>query len=742
MHARISYIQHFILLVTFGLLAACSDSNTTEPSQIPITEKVLFPFIQDHTLYNFNPDTGTNKKLAESNKFLMIGLDIDQSEASTNDEDSSDTFLNHTDLPEYVVYVEDQTLRLYDLFTRRDHLLTSFAATNEQTDDEFICDLKPSITVDKAHFDAKEILFKHEESVYIKTSTFETCEGTPSSFKYFEIKIEDSFTETFEIRRTTLLKHEHFHTHQHEHDYDHENDHEGNHNHVQDEIGVTLEEGHKHDIDGHEFDENYPDEAPHDHSHSDNNPDTLHTHKHGFNVKDRKNHEHKHEHIHDFKYIIMDEHKFNDDPDTSPEKIHNKSSNQLTETETLPVLVGKRHVIDSALMYAGSPIVDINNKRLGYLGFNNSDPAPAKASYKFFETIDDGTEKIESWKISSSEFLIQPEDYSGFIDRNFSNAVMIEFNRKMVKWNLEDLFDDDKNIERQANIDSPMFTRPLTSQDTYNGARYSINKTNDSIVIYEAVEEIIVDQITLEKSIKTNRMLYTVIGDQAQTLLRTIVDETMELSTFALFPKHIVTLKKFADDTGNAGSSVTRTQYTTELGTLEETVNPISDLTRIYLYPNDIMTISTQDDSNPVFHANYYDSNLTKKDFSPDLENTIFGSISDQRPKAVTAEPSPILLHSETTVTPNSNSPLTALSEPGVYLLDRVPTPFEWQDNFLGTVPTTVTIAYGATIHNELFAQITIQESLTLPETHKTFYFNPNDPTTEMVLMYEEVFNE
>jgi len=723
MHARISLIQYFILLATFCVLAACTDSNTTEAPPTPIIEEALFPFIQNHSLYNFNPETGEKEKLAESNKSLMIGLDIDQSEPAVEEDDDSETTLIHTALPEYVVYVKDQTLRLYDVFTRHDHLLTSFATTNEQNNDEFICDLKPSVTIDKEHLDKNEILFKNEASVYIKVSSNEDCTGNPTSFKYFQIQIEDSFTETFEIRRTTLLKHEHFHTHQHEHDYDHDNDHEGNHAHIGD----------------HAIDPNYPDEAPHDHSHNDTKPDKLHSHKHSesvLNSKDRKNHEHKHEHTHGFKYIIMDEHKFNDDPDTSPENVHNNPINHLTETETLPVLVGKKHVIDSALMYSGNPIVDLRNKRFGYLGFNNSDPESDEASYRFFEVVEDGNEKRELWKMTNSEFSVQPEDYWGYIDRDFSDAVMIEFNWKMVKWDLEDLFDDDKTAERQSSIDNPMFNRTHTPEATYNRAEYSINKTSDAIVIHDVIQETIQDKVTQEESTQEVEVLYTVSKEGTQSLVHTFKDENLDSFDFILLLNDIINLKNFSDDSGDLGSSVTNTDLT---NLLEHTLNPISALTRTIPYSDNSLAISTQDYAGSHWNANYYSSNLIKK-FTLDLENATWGTLLDQR----TISPSPysfapILLHSNTEEDDLTLS-MSALSEPNVYLFNQF-TPND-KGELLGTVPTMVSYAYDAIIHNELFAQITIQEALTLPITYKTYYFNPDDPTTEMELMYEEVLND
>jgi hypothetical protein len=755
MHAKFCYIQHFILLATFCALAACSDSSTTEKSTIDIVEEVFFPYIQNSTLYNFNPDTGSSEKLVESNKFLMISLDIDESEAASLP-GTDTTYLDQTSLPEHIVYVEDQSLRLYDLHTRHNHILTSFTATTDQDNDEYICDLKPAITVDERNLAENEILFKNDTSVYIKTSTTETCTGSPSSFRYFEIKIKESFTETFRIRRTRLLPHEHFHTHQHEHQYDHDNDHNGDHDHAKNDHPSDPENGDLHDSDGHQIEQDpnnpelpkYPNEAPHDHSHNDTYPDKLHDHSHGLNIKDRKYHEHKHEHEHDFRYILMDEHELEEDPAVSPEelkekvhKVHNNPINQITEIETHPVLEGKKHVIDEALMYAGNPIVDVRNKRFGYLGLNNSDPESAEPYYKFYEYIENGDEKIELWTITNSEFSIQPEDHSGAIDRNFSDAVMIEFNWKMVKWNIVDLFDDDKNTERKSSINNPLFSRSHAPEDIYNSAIYSINKSQNTIAIYEAIDSVVVDTVTNEESIQEIKMLYTVSTDGTQSLINTFIDDTMQLVFFTLFPNNLIAFKEFSNNSGRLSAAITYTGLGDTLeGSIESTLSPISDSTRAIIYPGDTLGMSVQDDSNPNWNASYFKSDLTPARLINDIENATWGRIFDRRPISNNLEYSPIILQSETAVTPDLNSSATALFEPNIYLLNTEDN--EWKGKLLGTVPTTVSFAYDAIIHNDLFAQITIEETPTLPKTLKTYYFNPDDPTTEMRLMFEEVFNE
>ena len=723
MHARISFIQYFILLAIFCVLAACSDSDTTEALPIPVTEAALFPFIQDHTLYNFDPKTGEKEKLAESNKLMMIPLDTDQSSIEQDEDDTN--YLEHTSLPEYIVYVQDQTLRVYDLYTRYDHLLIDFSASNDQEDNVFICQLKNIRTADIESLDGKKTLLKDERGVYVKTSTNENCnedEDTPN-FQYLEVEIADSYTKEFEIRRTRLLPHEHFHTHKHEHDYDHDNDNAGDHDHDSD----------------HEPDPNYPEEAPHNH---DYNHDDLHTHQHGIDViDDRKNHEHKHEHTHDFIYPILEEHKFSDTSPESVEAVHNNLKYQQIETETHPVLIGRiltvdlTLITDPTLMYA-TIIVDVNNSRFGYLGFNYSTTDPA---YKFFEIIGDDLDKQILWEISSDEFLIQPENGKGVINRSFSDSIMIEFNWKMVKWNEENLFNQSKNDERELSINQPFFQRE--QEDNYTSSYFTTN--NEDIMAIR--KKIIV-------SGEEKHAIYTVSKEGVESHVRTFdfdilednVEENLEDFQFTLFNDTLLTKKDFAINEEYSSTSYTKINIGSGI---ENTLFPkIFTPTRETFFQDPAFAISIEEDKElqdnediqRQWTSNYFNSDLeTPPGLDSDLQNTIWGRVSDRRVDSENNQFVPALLYSKPF--PNRHG----LSEPSVYFFDS--NTANGQGKKIGAVPTDVRSASDIIIYNQLFGKITIEEnSQDLNNTntvHKTYYFEPDDSTAEMKLMYEEVVN-
>lgn len=731
MHARISFIQYFILLATFCVLGACADSSITEIPPTPITEEASFPFIQDHTLYNFDPETGEKEKLAESNKSMMIPLDTDQSTLEQNEDDTN--YLEHTFLPEYIVYVQNQSLRVYDLYTRHDHLLIDFSTSNDQEDNVFICQLKNIRTADIESLNAKQLLIKDERRVYIKTSTNESCtvnEDTPN-FQYLEIEIADSYTETFDIRRTTLLAHEHFHTHHHEHDYDHENDHAGDHNH-DDGHEAEPETGDFHK-DGHQVNPDYPDEAPHDH---DYNHDDLHTHQHGIDAQDdRKNHEHKHEHTHEILYPILEDHKFSDTSPKSLEAVHNNPQNQQTKIETHPVLVGRNLTIeptlitDSTLMYA-TIIVDLNNSRFGYLGFNHSTTDPA---YKFYKIIGDELDKFKVWEMTNSEFSLQPENGKGLINTRFSDSIMIEFNWKMVKWNVADLFDDDKDVERAFSIDQPFFQRE--PEASYTPVDFSTNN-EDTMVIMKKIHE---------NDSKKNA-IYAVSKQGLEFHVRNLDDEGLDSINFTLFNTTLLTKKNFVIDTKYSGFSysIININSPIEQTLIPKTLTP----TREIFFQGPTFAISIEEDQetqtggdiSKQWTSHYFNSNLeTPSGLDSNLQNTTWGRVSDRRALSDNKQFVPALLHSKTTAHqfPNRHG----LSEPKAYLFDN--NTANGRGALIGTVPTDVRSFSDIIIHNQLFGNITIEENaqdLNIT-VHKTYYFNPDDPTIEMKLMYEEIVN-
>jgi len=632
------------------MLTACADSSTPEKALPELIKKVSFPFIQDGALYNLDPKTGEKEKLAESNKSMMISLDIDQSETVT---DNANTFLLHSALPEYVIYVEDQTIRLYDLYTTDDRIILSFSATDNQEENKYICDIKNLTTLDLDHLAKKQILYKDEKAFYVKTSTDDSCEGDASSFTYLQVKIENSFTETYTIRRTTLLNHAHQHTHQHDH------------------------------------------EPPHNHGHS-------------VDIDDFENHLHKHEHQHDFLYTEMDEHKYGDNPDI----IHNDSKNQEIEIETHPVLVGKKYIVDQALMYSGKPVVDLNNKQFGYLGFSNSGPVPA---YKFYEIIGDELDKFELWEITNNEFSVQPDNTFGTIQEGFVNTVFIEFNWKLIKLNIEDFFDDDRDKEREFSINNPIFYR--TPTNVYSPADYAINESKTLIAIK--------DQNTLYSFFNYTR------PQNPYPVLRALNDENLTKFEFNLLGSQVMAIKSFTENNVSLGTSITSIALPNGL---EKTLvaKHLGDLSYKFL-SGDRLALSLENLLNTTWSAQLYNANLGRT-FPSTSENTLWAEIIDKR--APTNSNTFIsIIKSDTSTTSDINGkPVLVNPSLHFFAIDAS----DKLGGLLAQIPGEVADIHSITILSDLFGTIKIEESTLEPEQTKTYFFNPDDPTDEIKLMYED----
>jgi len=437
-------------------LTACSESKTPSETLPDMVERVSFPYFKNFTLFGFNPLSGETEELVSSNKSLMITLDIDTSETESSESEDNEESITHSPLPEYVIYVRDQSLYLYDLETRYSHTLLSFAADNTNTIDSYICDLRKVITLDDFARKDKKVLYKEEKKVYIKTSELEDCSGDAASFTYLQINIEESPTETFQARRIVLNEHKHKHTHDHDHEGDHEHTHT---------LGT---------------DEPDPD--------NNNSP------------FDPSFHAHEHTHTHDLDLFgDLDVHQYLTNEEIN--EAHNNTINtsilkndviyQEVKFETHKVLVGKIRPAEPALMYAGRPIVDIENEQFGYLGFD-----PIEAAYKFYYIRDIITlEKELLWQVSDEEFLTQPISPSPLIDSEILSAttnrpsnyvilndgLVLEHNWKVIKFNLADLFDDDTDTERDFSLSNPIFTR--TEEASYKKANMHYNTGTNKIAI-------------------------------------------------------------------------------------------------------------------------------------------------------------------------------------------------------------------------------------------------------------------
>lgn len=472
-NAKFSFFVAAIISAFVSTLSGCSES-TKEAKPLPdIISKVHHPYIKGNALFSFEPESGESEKLIESELGMFLALDTDKSNPVSN-ENGSETFEN-TSSAEYFIAANKQTLHLYDLNTRKEHLIFSFkddlvvlAENNELTPapESYICDIQKVITLDEDARLGKVILYKDELKVYVKTSYNSDCTSNNQAYTYWQIDIINSQEETYTIRRKTLLEHSHDHTHFHDHN-----------------------------------DPNYAlaDEHNHEHILETGEPDLNNN---GMEF-DQNNHEHTHSHLHDF--IYSDDHFHEHLTKEEIDATHNSPRYQQITFETYPVLTGKQtslEGIDEALMYSGKPVVDVENRVFGYIGLNTKEN-----SYKFYSVIESNQiiKKELLWTLKSDLFsnidtqidpLSSLEKLVGAYNRrsNFiyaNKSIVLTAKDKLLYFTFEELFDDDEAEAREQRLLSPIFTSANDFGNTQSNFEY--NSLRNTMVIVEDLKVWFVD---------------------------------------------------------------------------------------------------------------------------------------------------------------------------------------------------------------------------------------------------------
>ncbi len=454
-----------ILTCTILMTSGCSET-TKEAKPLPdVIFPVYHPYIENGQVYSIEKEVeyGVSPKAGQSNELtrkllftvdsgLLLALDTDETVKSS--ENAVELF-EHTHMPEYIAYAKKHTLHVYDLDTRYDHEVFSFETDqfNPEATPGFICDLQKVITWDEETRLSKKVLFKDELAVYVKTSANEDCSEPEDGFKFWQINITSS-EETFKVRRRYLK--EHTHEHKHFHDHDNEDD------------ELFAEHDHKHTLEEGELD-------------SDGLP------------FDPKNHKHKHTHSHQFVYgpEHAHEHLTQDEIDV----IHNDKRFHEIRFETGFKLVGRKTTIESideALMYSGTPVIDIPQRNFGYLGLNSKEN-----SLKFYSVNLETLTKKLLWTLAHDDFANltnQPNPitdwkalvsyYNRPVNYQIINSNIAYFTpNKLYYFKLVDLFDDDREEERLESINQPFFSG--SSQPLALDQRSRYNPVSNMLAIVE-----------------------------------------------------------------------------------------------------------------------------------------------------------------------------------------------------------------------------------------------------------------
>jgi hypothetical protein len=698
-----------ILICSFALsITACSEADKVPETLPQFVEDLSFPYIIDSTLFSFDPETGTSEAVTfdddtddeidaitiKSNKQLITFLDTDRSRES---KDGDVSFLFHTPLPEYAAYVNDNELHLYDFHTRHDHLLYAFAESNDETEpSEYICDMQKVITADEEFRLDSKTLLKNEEKLYIKTN-FVAGDDEPDCnkppFNFYQIDIEESNENSFQVRRTVLNEHIHVSKHEHVNEDDHD---------------------HAHDFEEGELDNNG-------------------------NPFDPNNHEHDHTHTHEFLFSELDEHQHLSAIEI--EEVHQQSENQQTAFEEHPVLFGRKRIIDEALMNSGRPVSDTAEKTFGYLGINT-----AENKLKFYNVNFETFVKTELWSMTlptvdtdeQNQETANPLLSEQIEFKVTQDGILFTHQNKLIKLSMLSLFDDDQEALRELS-----FSQPIYTFEDFNSFSYYYDNEDDLIYIK--------DKLNLYRADSGNTSTAPAL------LKSFPPETVQDFSYFPTENRIIILKDLSPNDSsticqGSDLCSVTAISQSTQAFGLESTIYPKSTNAHKFI-PNlknldndaNFFAISSENKELQTMTAQTFDRNLNSI-YNPELSNTIWAKTYDLRNRAERKLRLSILSSSIGKTTETYNQP--ALSEASLFIYSPE-TLLGSQGASLGTIPSDTAQIYNITIFNEYFAIVQLKEAINPSAPIKTYFFPPEISSVnltgefgDMKLMFETELEE
>jgi hypothetical protein len=672
----------FFLVCLVMLVAACSETTKKAPELPDLVFQVHFPFINDSEVFSIENtlpygDTPKedelnileNKRLFSVPSGLLLALDTDQS--TKNTESSIETF-SHTALPEFIAYAKPQTLHIFDLNTRHDHEVYSFASdeffepaendVNSKSVSRYICDLQKVITWDEESRLSRKVLFKDEMAVYVKTSTQEDCSEAAEGFEYWQINIEASSNEEddYNIRRKVLK--EHSHQHRHFHDHSNEND------------PLFAEHDHIHVLEPGERDEDGLPFEPNDHKH-------------------------KHTHSHDFVY--GPEHAHDELTQEEIDAVHNDPKNHEIKFETHPKLVGKRTTItsiDEALMYSGTPVINTVTRNFGYLGLNSKTD-----SLNFYSVDLETLNKTLLWTqsdIKLADLINSPVNlthwealvpaYNRAVNfTSVKNGIVIYTTNNVFNFTLDSLFDDDASELRAQALTTPLFSSNVA--DSPINLRSHYNQVQNRLVITENNQVWLID---------FNEEL------PSPTLIKTFNEPNLHTIRAQAMGNSVMVSKTFAEDSVFSTSISTVNENGLETNTL---VTKTQD--EIHVSPQQdqsLLTIINNDDG--AYTARYLLNNFGSP--LPVLLETLWVSNAFDYRNNVETRIIAQLSSDNLPIIPGT------VEQPVIYLLDEEDS--SGRGESFGTVQNAVKSASNFVIFNEFYSILLYRNS----ENESFYYWN------------------
>ena len=314
---------------------------------------------------------------------------------------------------------------------------------------------------------------------------------------------------------------------------------------------------------------------------------------------------------------------------------------------THPILYGAKTTTEEALMYAGQPIFNSDIDKFGYLGIDSR-----SLELKFFLTDIEDLSKSILWRIQSDDFDLQAnfqQEYGAnsiatiIPSKNrlpshhlFYDSIMLEHGWDIVKLDLDHIFDDDRNVERDNSVENPIFSRDDSIFAEYKPLEVALSPTIDDDFIFSE-----------------NDRVYIVSGAALKsTLLIPQPSPPLLSSSLEYVNGRVVVKKQFT----NVYSSMTAL----DSRNIENTLAPYNTNTKLALtidsHPMLVANIEDKDDK--TWQSQVYGSGLSLTD---DLQQSLLAPHIDSREYSGQTT-SIVLMHENDT----TDSTFSALGQPSV----------------------------------------------------------------------------
>lgn len=205
-------INTFYCLTLFAalFLSGCSDSeplgNFSDPN---VVTPVKYPFISEGVVYEYDPARQrTSQVLSLSDKiFTLLDTDITSSTLGPDPEETNVTVDDFKDfrlrnpLPNFIAYIEESTLWLYELEYRHTHEIYNFDSDSNISGRENVCNIEQFTIADDLSLEQGKLNLIDDMVIHVEAvPAGEDC-SDPSQRTYYAIKLLPNPDQEFRIRQ-------------------------------------------------------------------------------------------------------------------------------------------------------------------------------------------------------------------------------------------------------------------------------------------------------------------------------------------------------------------------------------------------------------------------------------------------------------------------------------------------------------------------------------------------------------